>query len=156
MFITLACMKYTLIVLALVVGVSACKVKKQAAAKPEYRVDLTCGAPFDDKEIFSAKQADYVPVDTAYIEGDCLHILTGKINLCDANRIKLAWNGALAKSLPPQASFGFLIDKDPECKEEAKYHLTYGLTLIRMRNIGNKITIKLKGTPYALTYNFTM
>lgn len=143
-----------------IIFVAACKTPKNTAGdkqpKREYLEDLTCTPPFDDKELFSAKQADPVPVDSVYIEGDCLHVLTGKMNVCDANRIKLAWNGALMKSMPPQANMGFLVDKDPDCKEEYKFHLSYSLKLMRMRNIGNKIVLRIKGTTQAVTYNFVM
>ena len=86
-----------------------------------------------DKELYNAT-SELVPVDTAYLVKDTLHILTKKIMGCDADNFKLFWNGALMKSLPPQTSVKLFQQVNAECKQQHLFHLTYNIKSLRLKN----------------------
>ena len=86
-----------------------------------------------DKELYAAVK-EMVPLDTAYLAKDTLHILTKKILGCDADNFKLFWNGAMQKSLPQQTSVKLFQQVDAECKEQHRFHLTYNVNVLRAKH----------------------
>jgi len=86
-----------------------------------------------DKELYAAV-TELVPLDTAFLSKDTLHILTKKIHGCDADNFKLMWNGASTKSLPPQTSVKLFQQVDAECKEQHRFHLTYNVKPLRFKH----------------------
>ena len=86
-----------------------------------------------DKELYAAVK-EMVPLDTAYLTNDTLHILTKKILGCDAGDFKVFWNGAFQKSLPPQTSIKLFQQVNAECKEQHRFHLTYNVKPLRLKN----------------------
>jgi hypothetical protein len=147
----------------------SCKTPKQAtlAAVPEPPAitdtitDLSSKKPIKNKELYAAT-TDMVPLDTAYLNKDTLHILTKKINACEADKFQLMWNGMMAKSLPPQASIKLFLLNEGTCKEMHHFHLTFNVTPLRFKQdsirtdtLQTKTTIiKLGGLKQNMFYNF--
>jgi|ERR1043165_5181144 hypothetical protein len=117
--------------------IASCKSTKpgSAAAEPVSDIlsDYSSRKITKDKELYAATK-EIVPLDTAYLTRDTLHILTKKIVGCDADNFKLMWNGAIQKSMPPQTNVKLFQQVDPECKEQHRFHLTYNVKSLRLKN----------------------
>lgn len=133
--------------------------QKTTAAKADVPGSGNFSKPVIDKDLFMST-TEIVPLDTAYIIKDTLHVLTKKILACKTENFKLMWNGSYAKSLPPQASLKLLQIVDTNCKEKRKFHLTYNLIPVRYNyskqdSTSNKATIiHLGGFKDAMHYIF--
>ena len=155
------------ILLILVIAISACKTTKKAS-------DVTI--PIDDtitdnsfrklirsKELFAAV-TEMVPLDTAYISKDTLHLLTKRILGCDEKNFKLMWNGTMLKSLPPQTNVKLFQQVDAACNERHRFHLTYNISPLRFKqdsvavhpdSLWSKVTvIRVGGWKNILKYQF--
>ena len=123
----------SLLLLAFVLLYS-CKTQKKAAESipPELVMDESFRKPVNDKALF-AQTTDMVPMDTAFIVSDTLHIITKRILGCDAENFKLIWNGNKTKSLPPQTSVKLFQQVDAACKERHKFHLLYNVSPLHLK-----------------------
>ncbi len=116
-----------------------------------------------DKELFAAVK-EIVPLDTAYLTKDTLHILTKKILGCDADNFKLFWNGASQKSLPPQTLVKLFQQVDAECKEQHRFHLTYNITPLQLKqdtatlnadsSFSKKLLLNIGGYKRSVKYSY--
>lgn len=111
-----------------------------------------------DKEIFNAT-TNLPAFDTAYIVADTLHIITGKLQACDAKHFSAFTNGSMMKSLPPQGLVKLFLMTDPTCKTSSLFHLKFNLVNMRFKQDtkenGNRTTIvRLLGWETPLTYRF--
>lgn len=86
-----------------------------------------------DKELFLSV-TEMVPLDSLFTVKDTLHIVTKKIRGCEAENFMLLWNGAMAKSLPPQVAIKILQRVDPACNEQHYFHLTYNIASLKLKN----------------------
>lgn len=122
---------------AFVLVVASCKINKTTTGVAVPVNDTVCDYSFRkitrDKELYAAVK-EMVPLDTAYLTKDTLHILTKKILGCDADNFKLFWSGAMQKSLPQQTSVKLFQQVDAECKEQHRFHLTYNVKPLRAKN----------------------
>ncbi len=109
-----------------------------------------------NKELYAATN-EVIPVDSVYISKDTLHLFTPKIQACNAANLRLLWNGSMAKSLPPQATLKLLLTNDPTCKENHPFHLTYNLSMVKMKNdstASGSTLIKMFGLKEGVLYQF--
>lgn len=118
--------------------IAGCKsTKTGAAAAPAPVQDTITDESFRklmrDKELYNAVK-EAVPVDTAYLVRDTLHVITKRILGCDAENFKLFWNGAMAKSLPPQVTVRLFQQVDAGCNERHYFHLTYSIKSLKVRS----------------------
>jgi hypothetical protein len=115
---------------SILLGIAACKTAKNTAAvTPVYEEILTEESYrklIKDKELYNVT-TELVQLDSARVNKDTLHVYTKKLQACDAENLKLVWNGSFAKSLPPQATVKLLLINDPSCKEEHRFHITYNI-----------------------------
>ena len=131
-------LKQTILLTAIaLLSIASCKTTKPAAGATAPVNDTVNDYTFRkvnrDKELYAATK-ELVPLDTVYLTKDTLHILTKKILGCDADNFKLFWNGAMQKSLPPQTSVKLFQQVDAECKEQHRFHLTYNVKSLRIKN----------------------
>lgn len=108
-----------------------------------------------DKELYGSTTEVFL-IDTAYINKDTLHILTGKIQACDAENFDLIWSGMMTKSLPPQLPVKLFLLNDPACKEQHRYHLTFNAKPMHPGDANSKGTaiIKLSGMKTGISYSY--
>lgn len=109
-----------------------------------------------DKELFAAT-TEAIRVDTCYVSGSDILILTGKINACDADNFNLIWNGAMAKSLPPKTSLKLLLQADPACKEQHHFLLKFSGKELKWKSDSTatgSILFRIGGYSKELMYNF--
>jgi hypothetical protein len=157
---------YILTIFALVLFASSCKTsKKTVDIQPvveDTLSDYTNRKLIRDASIFSST-TEVVPLDTAYLSKDTLHLLTKKILGCDEETFMLIWDGKIRKSLPPIASVKLLQRVDPACKEQHHFHLTYNIKPLRFKNDSaaeanmewSKVTVvKVGGWSNILKYEF--
>lgn len=85
-----------------------------------------------DKELFIAT-TEVLPVDTVYLESSTLHIITKKMQACNSQNFQLVWNGAMMKSMPPQAPTKLLYINDGTCKSLHQFHLTYNVSAVKLK-----------------------
>ncbi len=122
----------TIVLLAalLLLVMAACKTTNKATGEqPVYEELITDGSfqkLIKDKEIFNAT-TEVVQLDSANVNNDTLHVYTKKIQACDAENLKLVWNGSFAKSLPPQVNLKLLLINEPACREQHRFHITYNI-----------------------------
>lgn len=112
--------------------------------------------PIRDKELYTLTP-DLIFPDTVYINSDTLHILTKPIRECDAENVKLVWNGIFLKSSPPQAVLKIMQVGDPACKKQNVFHLMYNLTPLRYKSDTvhvDKVIIKVRDFNRPLTYSY--
>ncbi|HWB63556.1 MAG TPA: hypothetical protein VG603_08620 [Chitinophagales bacterium] len=138
-----------LILLLLFIGASGCKTTRKAQATPpppELITDETFTKPLLDKGIFAATN-NAVPVDTAYITGDSLHIFTKKIQGCETENFRILWTGEAEKKEPGKTTLKLLQTVDASCPERHRFHLIYNIAPIirKQHNGGAFTTIKLGG-----------
>ena len=119
-------------------ALSACKTAQKTNAKivppvQDTLTDLSNYKLIKDKELYTAI-TELIPLDTALINKDTLHIYTKKIGACDAENFKLFWNGSIAKSLPPQVTLKLFERVDPACKELHNFHLTFNLAPLKLKS----------------------
>jgi len=147
---------------SLLLGNAGCKSSKLATEKettPDAIISSTNFRKIEiDKEIFNAT-TEMPAFDTAYIIADTLHIITGKLQACDADHFSAFTNGSMMKSLPPQGLVKLFLMADPSCKTSAMFHLKFNLVNMRFkqdaRDNGNRTTIvRLLGWETPLTYRF--
>ncbi len=109
-----------------------------------------------DKELYAATN-EVIPVDSVFITKDTLHVFTPVIQACDADNLRLIWNGSMAKSLPPQATLKLLLTNDPTCKENHPFHLTYNIAMLRGKSEWTdsiSTLIKIFGLKSGVLYRF--
>jgi len=149
-------------ILLLSVGCKSSKTTKttteQNAAVPSIITSTNFRKVEIDKEIFNAT-TNLPAFDTAYIIADTLHIITGKIQACDAEHFSTFTNGSMMKSLPPQGLVKLFLMANPTCKNTSAFHLKFNLVNMRFRQDtkdgGNRTTIvRLLGWETPLTYRF--
>ncbi|HLP50409.1 MAG TPA: hypothetical protein VK154_05960 [Chitinophagales bacterium] len=132
-------MKHILLLsIAALLTIAGCKSTKPGTAAVALPVqDTVTNESFRklmrDKDLYNAVK-ETVPVDTAYLVRDTLHVLTKRILGCDAENFKLFWNGATAKSLPPQVTVKLFQQVDAGCKERHYFHLTYNVKSLKLSN----------------------
>ncbi len=124
------------ILLTVLLAVASCKTTTPATGATVPVDDTISDYSFHkimrDKELYAATK-EMVPLDTAYITQDTLHILTQRILGCDAGNFKLMWNGAMLKSLPPQTNVKLFEQVEPDCKEMHRFHLTYNIKPLQFK-----------------------
>lgn len=122
-----------LLVALLLLLIVACKSsKKVTGEQPVYEELITDGSfrkLIKDKEIFNAT-TEVVQLDSANVNNDTLHVYTKKIQACNAENLKLVWNGSFAKSLPPQVSLKLLLINEPACREQHRFHIRYNINSV--------------------------
>lgn len=148
-----------LAVLIVLVLACACKTSKRAANPEPYQetlTDLSHKKVIKDKELYLAT-TEVIPIDTVYLNKDTLHILTQKIQACDADNFSLMWNGMMMKSLPPQTNLKLFLLNEGTCKEMHKFHLTFNVHNVRVKsdstNNGSTI-IRLGNWRNTVTYEY--
>ena len=112
--------------------------------------------PLRNKQFFAAT-TEVIPIDTAFVSKDSLHIITRKVSGCDAENFKLVWNGTMVKSIPPQTAVRLFKVADIECSEKHKFHLVFNITQLKMKqdSTANKVTtVHLGGWKEPLKYEF--
>jgi hypothetical protein len=124
----------TIVLLSLIsLSLLCCKTSKKVfAEQPVQQVfmnDENFRRLIKDKELFNAT-TEVVQLDSAFVNKDTLHVFTKKLQACDAENLKLIWNGSYARSLPPQVSLKVLLINDPGCKEENRFHITYNIASV--------------------------
>lgn len=127
-----------------------------AAASQPLISDSTAKKLMKDKELYAATN-ETIPLDTAYISKDTLHVVTTKVNACDADNFKLMWNGMMTKSMPPQTSVKLFLLSDPTCKETHPFHLTFSLKPMhnKQQQPGNStIMVRVSGFKEMLKYSY--
>ena len=153
--------------LALIGIIASCKTSKKGIDAAVQVIDTISDYSFRkvmrDKEIFNAT-TEVVPLDTAYLSKDTLHVLTKRIIGCDEEDFKLIWNGMMMKSLPPQTSVKLFQRLDPTCNERHYFHLTYNIKSLQFKNdsisanpntMWSKVTVvRLGGWKNLLKYEF--
>jgi len=125
-----------------------------AAAMQQLIADDTGKKLTKDKELYAATN-ETMPLDTAYINKDTLHVITTKVNACDADNFKLMWNGMMTKSMPPQTSVKLFLLSDPTCKETHPFHLTFSLKPMHNKQdqiTNNTIMLRVSGWKEMLKY----
>lgn len=129
-------MRYTSVFLLFLLSVAACKTSKKTQAPAELPVewitDESAPKVMNDKEIYAAV-TETIPLDSAYIRHDTLHLHTQKMTGCAAEEFKLVWNGAMMKSLPPQTNVRLFHRREPACNERHFFHLTFNIAPLRMK-----------------------
>ncbi len=107
-----------------------------------------------DKELYGSTTEVFL-IDTAYMNKDTLHVLTGKVQACDAENFDIVWNGMMAKSLPPQLPVKLFLLNDPSCKEQHRFHLTFNAKPMHPGDSNSKGTaiIKLSGMKTGISYS---
>lgn len=138
----------------------SCTGSKKTATAPPAAVNDTINdwlykRTLKDKELYGST-TEVLAIDTAYINKDTLHVLTGKLQACDAENFDLIWNGMMAKSLPPQLPVKLFLLNDPACKEQHRFHLTFNTKPMRPGGEGSKgsAIIKLSGMKTGITYSY--
>jgi hypothetical protein len=111
--------------------ICGCKTQKKTisteAPAPLVLIDEAFRKPINDKALYAAT-FDAVPIDTAYIHHDTLHINTKKVHGCETENFKLMWSGSIAKLQPRQANLKLLQTVDASCKEKHIFRLTYNIS----------------------------
>ena len=141
-----------------IVGIYSCSGGKKAANAPALPVNDTISEQLykrvlKDKDLYGTT-TDVLPIDTAYINKDTLHILTGKLQACDSENFDLIWSGAMLKSLPPQLPVKLFLLNDPTCKEQHRFHLTFNAKPLHDANAKGSAIIKLGGMKTGITYSY--
>ncbi len=109
-----------------------------------------------DKELYGAT-TEVLPIDTVYIESSTLHVVTQKLQACNSQNFQLVWNGALMKSMPPQAATKLLYVNDGTCKTMNRFHLTFNVSPLKIKqdSTGNKTTIvRVGGWKQPVKYDY--
>lgn len=129
-------MRVLLIFICLILLAPSCKTGQKAQVAPaevtEWITDESNRKVMRDKEIYAAT-VEVVPLDSAYLRRDTLHLHTKKMTGCAADEFQLVWNGAMMKSLPPQTSVKLFHRVEPDCKEQHPFHLTFNIAPLRMK-----------------------
>lgn len=116
--------------------IGSCTTQKQNGAASTPVEDTITDNSFrklvKDKELYNST-TELVPLDTVYLSKDTLHLLTKKIQACDADNFTLMWNGAMMKSLPPQTNVKLFQLLDTQCKARHPFHLTFNISSLQMR-----------------------
>lgn len=129
--------KYTLVIAALagLLWVGGCKTSKQGATLAAPVNDTILSDNFSklnrNKDIYNAI-TEIVPLDTAWLAKDTLHILTTRVVGCDADNFQLFWNGAIMKSMPPQVTVRLFQQVDGACSERHRFHLLYNVKSLKL------------------------
>lgn len=139
----------------------ACKTNKSGSAATTASTNDTLVSTksqhiIKDKELFAAT-TEAIRVDTCYVLGSDIMILTGKINACDADNFNLVWNGAMAKSLPPKTSLKILLQADPACKEQHRFLLKFSGKDLKWKSdstASGSILFRIGGYDKEMLYNF--
>ena len=144
-YFKIACLTSLLFVIA------ACKKAKNTVATTPVYEETIAEESFrkliKDKELYNVT-TEAVQLDSANVSKDTLHIYTKKLQACDAENLKLVWNGSFAKSLPPQATIKLLLVNDPACKEQHRFHITYNIAALwaKKDSVGtDSLLLKLPG-----------
>lgn len=108
-----------------------------------------------DKDLYGSTTEVFL-IDTAYMNKDTLHVLTGKVQACDAENFDIIWSGMMAKSLPPQLPVKLFLLNDPSCKEQHRFHLTFNVKPMHPGDANSKGTaiIKLSGMKTGISYSY--
>ncbi len=160
--------KLIVVALAFLFVFNSCKTTNKsisAAVTPvqDTLTDLSARKIIKDKELF-ASITEMVPLDSMFTDKDVLHILTRKIRCCETENFMLMWNGAVAKSLPPQVGVKLLQRVDPACNEQHYFHLTFNIASLKLKSdsvtsitdsVPRQTTlIKIAGLKNGLRYNY--
>jgi hypothetical protein len=138
--------------------ICACKTaKKTATDAPNTALvikDELFRKPITDKELYR-ETTEMVPLDSVYIAKDTLNIITKKITGCDAENFKLIWTGDLGKAIPAQTGVKLLQYVAADCKEKHKFHLTYNISPLKLKNDTSAVKttlIRVGGWPKMTNY----
>lgn len=150
-----------LLLIAAVLVLFGCKTNKSSNAATTVPTNDTLVSAksqhiIKDKELFAAT-TEAIRVDTSYVSGSDIIILTGKINACDADNFNLVWNGAMAKSLPPKTSLKILLQADPACKEQHRFLLKFSGKDLKWKSdstASGSILFRIGGYDKEMMYNF--
>jgi hypothetical protein len=117
--------------------ICACKTSKKTStdniANGAVINDESFRKPVKDKELYR-ETTEVVPIDTVYISKDTLNIVTKKLTGCQSDNFKLVWNGTFGKDTPIQTGCKLLEYLPGDCREHHKFHLTYNLTPLKIKN----------------------
>ena len=133
--------------------------KKSTAVQPPVNDtinDLLYKRIVKDKDLYASTTEVFL-IDTAYMNKDTLHVLTQKVQACDAENFDIFWSGMMAKSLPPQLPVKLFLLNDPACKEQHRFHLTFNAKPLRSANDSTKsgtAIIKLSGKKTGVKYSY--
>lgn len=121
----------------LLLPAAGCKTSKKAEATiPEVTDWLQSPSVkklIKDKSLYEAITGT-IPLDSAYVSADTLHLFTPKISGCSAEDFMLVWNGAMMKSLPPQVNLKLFHRVIPDCQQSHPFHLMYQLSPLKLKN----------------------
>ena len=147
-----------LILLTGLLILSSCKTAKKTEAAPtpvDPIMDEAFRKPINDKELFTMIR-ETIPLDTAYIAGDTLHMITKKVQACQTDKFNLVWNGMMLKSLPQQASVRLLLVAEPSCREQHSFHLLYNVSPLHLKQdsvgVGRTTIIRIGNWKHTIRY----
>lgn len=152
---------FSLLIVVIIAGIFSCKPQKkaQAAQRPseDTITDFSNRKVITDKELY-ASTTEIIAIDTAFLTKDILHILTKKIQACDAENFKLFWDGKFMKSLPPQTNVKLFLMNDAACKELHPFHLTFNISSVHFKtdslNPNRTTIIRLGNWRTAMRHDF--
>jgi hypothetical protein len=157
--------KFLFLTIVAVCIIASCKTSKTGSrsASGDTIVDSKVRKITRDKELYAAVK-EIVPLDTAYLVNDTLHIVTKKILGCGVDNFKLMWNGAIKKSLPAQTNVKLFQQVDAGCKQQHRFHLAYNVSSIHFKSdsmtfcldscTARSIKLHLGGYKNAMQYEF--
>jgi hypothetical protein len=142
----------------LIVLLFACKASNNSAGNNKAGVIYSnhFKKPIIDKGLYAAT-TEVVGIDSAYISGDSLNIITPKITGCDADNFRLMWNGVFSKAKPAQTTVKIFEAVDPACKAKNKFHLSFNIKPLRQKpdSLPNKsVVIRFGNYKPMLQYNY--
>lgn len=134
-----------------------CKTAQNIAAnKPGYLYSAHFKKPVIDKELYAAT-TEVIAVDTAYAQGDSLHVITPKIPGCNADDFRLMWNGVYDKDKPTQTTVKLFQAFNPACTEKNKFHLIFNIKPLQLKqdSVPNKsVLIRFGNYKGLIHYNY--
>ena len=112
--------------------------------------------PVIDKGLYAAT-TEVVPVDSAYVAGDSLNIITPKILGCDADNFRLMCNGVFSNNKPALTTVKLFQAIDPACKTKTWFHLTFNIKPLRQKpdSLPNKtVLVRFGNYKNVVHYNY--
>ena len=109
--------------------------------------------PILDK-FLRAKSDDYISLDNVSVEDDCLVINLTYSGGCGENKLEVIWEGAIAKSIPPQVPLQLHFTDRDDC--ESLQEMEYRFDLSRVRKVGVKgeVVLRISGWPERISYKY--
>ena len=150
-----------LLIVVIITGIISCKTQKktQTVQPPSEETvsDFLNRKIITDKELYTST-TETIAIDTAFISKDTMHIITQKIQACDADNFKLFWDGKMMKSLPQQTNVKLFLMNDAACRELHPFHLTFNVSSLRFKtdslNSNRTTIIRLGNWRSTMRYEF--